>query len=145
MLVSMPKPKTTICNRGITNEKKSVEGSRRTCSVSLKNTARKPRKTLDTNALHLALVLVGEFDENVFQAGSQRTDFGNGDAVFEELLAQIVQVEMVFDQRMNGLAKNGGTANARNLPGESQSARDFGSGDFDALGALRLHVGQFAQ
>src|SRR6266446_5750065 len=115
MLVSMPKPKTTICNRGITNEKKSVEGSRRTCSVSLKNTARKPRKTLDTNALHLALVLVGEFDE------------------------------IVFDQRMNGLAKNGGTANARNLPGESQSARDFGSGDFDALGALRLHVGQFAQ
>src|SRR6266849_6397925 len=142
MLVSMPKPRTTICNRGITNEKKRVEGSRRTCSVSLKNTARKPRKTLDTNALHLALVLVGELNENVLQAGGQRPDFGNGDTVFEELLAQIVQVEMVFDQRVDGLAKNGGAANAGNLPGEAQSTRDFRSGDFHALGALRLHVGQ---
>src|SRR6266849_3920505 len=145
MLVSMPKPRTTICNRGITNEKKSVEGSRRTCSVSLKNTARKPRKTLDTNALHLALVLVGELNENVFETGSERANLTDGDSIFEELLAEIVEIEMVFDQRMNGLAKNGGAANTGNLPGEAQSARDFRSGDFHAHGALRLDVGELAQ
>src|SRR5579864_3252694 len=108
MLVSMPKPSTTICSSGITREKKSVEGSRRTCSVSLKKTARNPRKSSNTRGLQrfsrLGLMLVGQLHEDVFQAGFQRTNFADGDAVFPELLAEIAQVEVIFNERVNGLA-----------------------------------------
>src|ERR1700724_3035359 len=88
MLVSMPKPSTTICSSGITSEKKSVEGSRRTCRVSLKKTARKPRKRLDTGRLRFRLVLVGQLDENIFEAGGQRPNLADGDSVLEDLLTQ---------------------------------------------------------
>src|ERR1700730_8145883 len=145
MLVSMPRPSTTICSRGITREKKSVEGSRRTCSVSLRKTARKPRKRLDTSRLRFRLGLVGQLDENIFEAGGERTNFGDGDSVLEELLAEIVEIEMIFHKRVDGLAENGGAANAGKLPGEAERASDFGRGDFDALGAVRLHVGELAE
>src|SRR6266852_5764403 len=143
MLVSIPNPRTTIWSRGITKEKKSVEGSRRTCRVSLKKTARKPRKRSDTGRLRFRLVLVGQLDENIFKARSKRANFADGDSVFEKLLAQIVEVEMLFHQRVNGLAENRGAANAGELPGEAQGAGDLGRGDFDAHGAVRLHVRQF--
>src|SRR6202158_129020 len=145
MLVSIPKPSTTICSRGMTREKKSVEGSRRTCSVSLKKTARKPRKRLDTGRLRFRLVFVGQFHENIFEAGGERANFADGDSVLEELLAEIVEIEMLFHKRVNGLAENGGAANAGKLACEAQGARDLGRGDFDALGAVRLHVGQLAE
>src|SRR5229473_5066398 len=145
MLVSIPNPRTTIWSRGITKEKKSVEGSRRTCRVSLKKTARKPRKRSDTGRLRFRLVLVGQLDENIFKARSKRANFADGDSVFEKLLAQIVEVEMLFHQRVNGLAENRGAANAGELPGEAQGAGDLGRGDFDAHGAVRLHVRQFTE
>src|SRR5579859_6788850 len=149
MLVSMPKPSTTICSNGITSEKKSVEGSRRTCSVSLKKTARNPRNRSDMSALRqfarLGLMLVGELDENVFETRIKRANFPNGNAILTELLAQIVQVEMIFDERVNGLSKNRGAANPGNLPRESQGPGHLRRGDLDAFGAVRLDVGQFAQ
>src|SRR5882762_3165267 len=145
MLVSMPRQSTTICSNGITSEKKSVEGSRRTCSVSLKKTARKPRKRSNTGLLRLRLVLIGQLDEDVFEARLERANFTHGDSVFEKLLAKIVEVEMFFDQRVNRLAENGGAANAGELPGETQSTGDFRGRDFDALGAGGLHVRKLAQ
>src|ERR1700758_3463502 len=107
MLVSMPRPRTTICSNGITSEKKSVEGSRRTCSVSLKKTARKPRKRSNTGLLRLRLALIGQLDEDVFKARLERSNFTYRDSVFQELLAKIVEVEMFIDERVNGLAENG--------------------------------------
>src|ERR1700738_1119792 len=98
MLVSMPRPSTTICSRGITREKKSVEGSRRTCSVSLRKTARKPRKRLEQSRLRVRLVLVGQLDENIFEAGGERANFADGDTVLEGLLAGVVELEMVVDK-----------------------------------------------
>src|SRR5260370_11809344 len=145
MLVSIPNPRTTIWSRGITREKKSVEGSRRTCRVSLKKTARKPRKRSDTGRLRFRLVLVGQLDENIFEARGERPNFADGDSVLEELLAKVIEVEMLFHKRVNGLTENGGAANARNVPGEAHDACGRGRGDFDADGALRLHVGQFAE
>src|SRR6266404_992611 len=145
MLVSMPRPRTTICSSGITREKKSVEGSRRTCSVSLKNTARKPRKRSNTGLLRFRLVLIGQLDENIFEARLKRPNFAHSDSVFQELLAKIVEVEMFFDQRVNRLAENGGAANAGELPGETQSAGHLGGCDFHALGAGGLHVRKLAE
>src|SRR5579864_4315823 len=149
MLVSMPKPSTTICSNGITSEKKSVEGSRRTCSVSLKNTARNPRNRSDMSAFRqfarLGLMLVGELDENVLEARLKGANLPHGNAVSPELLAQIVQVKAVFDERVNGLSKNSSAANPGNLPRQSQSARHFWRGDFDPLSAVRLDIGQLAQ
>src|SRR6202022_4777439 len=107
LLVSMPRPSTTICSRGITSEKKSVEGSRRTCSVSLRKTARKPRKRLDTSRLRFRLVFVGQLDENIFEARGERANFPDGVSVLEELLAEIVEGEMLFQKRGDRLAQNG--------------------------------------
>src|SRR5258706_4780986 len=145
MLVSMPRPSTTICSNGITSEKKSVEGSRRTCSVSLKKTARKPRKRSNTGLLRLRVVLIGQLDEDVFEARLERANFAHNDPVFEKLPAKIVEVEMFFDQRVNRLAENGGAANAGELPGETQSAGHLGGCDFHALGAGGLHVRKLAE
>src|ERR1700756_2925195 len=104
MLVSMPRPRTTICSNGITSEKKSVEGSRRTCSDSLKRTARKPRKRSNTGLLRLRLVLIGQLDENIFEAWLERPNFAHGDPVLQKLLAKIVEVEMFIDERVNRLS-----------------------------------------
>src|SRR5579863_2483387 len=90
-------------------------------------------------------MLVGELDENVFETRLKRANFPNGNAILPELLAQIVQVEMIFDERVNGLSKNRGAANPGNLPRESQGPGHLRRGDLDAFGAVRLDVGQFAQ
>jgi hypothetical protein len=78
------------------------------------------------------LLLVGELDEDVFEAGRQRANLGDGNPIFEKLLTEIVQIEMVLDQRMDGLSENGGAADTGDLAGKSQSAGDFGGGDLDA-------------
>src|SRR5712692_4782188 len=145
MLVSMPKPSTTICNRGITREKKSVAGSRRTCSVSLYKTAPKPRKMSRTGGLQQSLVLEGELHKNVFEAGGEGANLGDGDAVFQELFAEIVEIEMVLDERMDGLPENGGAADARDLTGKTEGARYFRRGDFHAQRSVGLNLGKFAQ
>src|SRR5712664_1900888 len=90
-------------------------------------------------------MLVGEFDKDVFEAGSERTNFCDGDAVSQELLAKIVEIEMVLDERMDGLSENGGAADAGEVTREAERARDFRSGDFDAQRAGRLNVREFTQ
>src|SRR5437879_4229904 len=115
MFVSMPRPSTTICSRGITSEKNSVEGSRRTWSVSLKNTARKPRKRSNTGLLRLCLVFVRQLHENVLEARLERTNVSHGNSIFKELLAKVVEVEMFVDERVNRLAENCGATNAGKL------------------------------
>src|SRR5258706_4529162 len=85
-------------------------------------------------------MLVSELDEDVFEAGSKRTNFGDGDAVFHKLFAKIVEIEMVFDERMDGLAENGGAENAREVTREAERACNFRRGDFNAQGALWLIV-----
>src|SRR6266568_2060696 len=94
--------------------------------------------------LQQGLMLVGELDENVFEAGSERANFCDGDAVFQELFAEIVEVEMILDERVDGLSENGGAADSRDLAGEAKRAGDLGSGDFDAQSAVRLNVRQLA-
>src|SRR5260370_38414761 len=91
MLVSIPNPRTTIWSRGITREKKSVEGSRGTCRVSLKKTARKPRKRSDTGRLRFRLVLVGQLEENIFEARAQRPNLDGGESLVRAVLAWIVE------------------------------------------------------
>src|ERR1700687_6522625 len=88
-------------------------------------------------------MLVGELDEDVFEAGGKRTNFGDGNSVFHELVAEVVESETVFDKRMDRLAENGGAANAREVTREAERARNFRRGDFDAQGARRLNVGKF--
>src|SRR6266702_1240554 len=87
--------------------------------------------------LQQGLMLVGELDENVFEAGSERANFCDGDAVFQELFAVIVEVEMILDERVDGLSENGGAADSPDLAGEAKRASDLGSGDFDAQSAVR--------
>ena len=67
-------------------------------------------------------MLVGELDENIFEAGSERANFGYRDAIFEEFLAELVQIEMVVDERVDGLAENRGAANDSGA-GERNAAR----------------------
>src|SRR5216684_949445 len=90
-------------------------------------------------------MLVGEFDEDVFEAGSEGTNLGDGDAVFQELFTEIVEIEMVFDERMDGLPENGGAADAGEVTREAESAGNFRRSDFNAQCALRLNVGEFAE
>src|SRR2546430_14011689 len=52
---------------------------------------------------------------------------------------------MVFDERMDGLTENRGAADAGEVTRESERARDFGRGDFNAQSALRLNVREFAE
>src|SRR5713226_8356654 len=90
-------------------------------------------------------MLVGEFDKDVFEAGSERTNFCDGDAVSQELSAEIVEIEMVLDERVDGLTENGGAADAGEVTRESERARDFRCGDFNAQRAGRLNVREFTQ
>src|SRR5260370_17080759 len=100
---------------------------------------------LGMGGLQQGLMLVGERDENVLEAGSGRANFCDGDAVFQELFAEIVEVEMILDERVDGLSENGGAADSRDLAGEAKRASDLGRGDFDAQSAVRLNVRQLAE
>src|SRR5260370_10737512 len=90
-------------------------------------------------------MLVGEVDDDVFEAGSERTNLSDGKAVFQELGAEIVETEMVFDEGMDGLTENGGAADAGEVAREAKSSRDFRSGDFNAQRAGGLDVREFAK
>ena len=90
-------------------------------------------------------MLGGELDEDVFEAGSERTNLGDSNAVLQELVAKVIQIESVIDERMDGLSENGGAANAGKLAGETQRAGNFGRGDFHAISAMRLDVREFPQ
>src|SRR5260370_5884479 len=95
---------------------------------------------LRTGGLQQSLMLVGEFDEDILEAGSERANLGDGNILFQKLVAEVVKIAMVLNERMNGLPEDGGAANAGNLARETERARNFRRGDFDAQGALRLHV-----
>ena len=41
------------------------------------------------------LVLVGEFDENILEARSERPNFSDGHAMMQQLVAEVVQIENV--------------------------------------------------
>ena len=88
-------------------------------------------------------MLVGELDEDVFEAGSERANFGDSDAVLQELVPEIIKIEAVFDERVDGLPENGGAADAGNLAGKTERARNFGRGNFNSQRALRLNVRKF--
>src|SRR5260370_41021292 len=90
-------------------------------------------------------MLVGEFDKDVFEAGSERANFCDGDAVFQELSAEIIEIEMVLDERVDGLTENGGAADAGEVTRESERASDFRRGDFNAQRALTLDVGKLSE
>src|SRR5258708_33082916 len=100
---------------------------------------------LRTGGLQQSLMLVSEFDEDILEAGSERANLGDGNILFQKLVAEVVKIAMVLNERMNGLPEDGGAANAGNLARETERARNFRRGDFDAQGALRLHVGKFAE
>src|SRR5258708_3359063 len=100
---------------------------------------------LRTSGLQQRLMLVGEFDEDILEAGSERANLGDGNILFQKLVAEVVKIAMVLNERMNGLPEDGGAANAGNLARETERAGNFRRGDFDAQGALRLHVGKLAE
>jgi len=54
---------------------------------------------------------------------------------FQELVAKVVEITMIVDERMNGLSEDGGAANAGNVARETERARNFRRGDFDAQSA----------
>jgi len=56
-----------------------------------------------------------------------------------------VKVEVVIDQRMDGLAKNSCAANSGYLASESQRARDFRSRNFHSYRSRRLDVWKFTK
>src|SRR6266446_5492125 len=90
-------------------------------------------------------MLVREFDEDIFEAGSKGTNLGDGDTVLQELFAQVVEIEVVFDEGVNGLSEDGGATDAMEMAREAERARDFGRGDFHAHGSVRLNVGELAE
>src|SRR6202521_6134552 len=90
-------------------------------------------------------MFVGELNKDVFEAGSERANFGDGNAVLQELVAEVVEIESVFDERMDGLAENGRATDAGEVTRESKSARDFRCGDFNAQRAGGLDIRKFAK
>src|SRR5271169_1729441 len=100
---------------------------------------------LDTGGLQERLMLVGELDEDVFEAGCKWTNFGHGNAILQELFAEIIEIEMVVNERVDGLPKNGCAANAGKLASETKRAGNFRRRDFHAQGAVRLDVRKFPQ
>src|SRR6516164_8128938 len=107
--------------------------------------ALKPRKGLTTGGLLRALPLGRQLDENVFKTRSERADLGNGDALPLELLAEMFEIKVVVDQSVNRLAENGRAPDSRDHPGVAQREGYLWRGDFYPVGALWLHIGQFAQ
>ena len=51
-------------------------------------------------------MFVSKLHENIFQARRQRPNLCHGDAFLQKLLAQVVQIEVVVNQRVDGLAEN---------------------------------------
>src|SRR5258708_32334103 len=100
---------------------------------------------LRTSGLQQRLMLVGEFDEDILEAGSERANLGDGNILFQKLVAEVVKIAMVLNERMNGLPEDGGASNAGNLARETERAGNFRRGDFDAQGALRLQAGKLAE
>src|ERR1700686_754368 len=90
-------------------------------------------------------MFVREFDKDVFQRGGEGADFGDDDALLQQLIAQVIEVEVVIDKRVDGLAKDGGSADAGDGAGEAQSAGYRRSGDCNTIGAGGMDVGHFAQ
>src|SRR5882724_1516797 len=84
--------------------------------------APKPRKKLRTGGLQHGLMLVGELDEDIFEAGSERTNLGDGNAVLQELFAEIVEIETILDKRVDGLSENRGAADAGEMARKAERA-----------------------
>jgi hypothetical protein len=55
---------------------------------------------------------IGEFHKDVFETRGKRANLGDGDIAFQEQAAKVIEVEMVLDESMDGLAKNCCAANA---------------------------------
>src|SRR5271170_1180363 len=87
-------------------------------------------------------MFVGEFNEDIFQAGGQRANVRYGDAVFLQLGSQVAEIEVVFDQCVDGFAKNGRAANAGNMPRGAQGTSDLRGDDLDAVCPSRLNIGK---
>src|SRR5579859_260362 len=100
---------------------------------------------LRTFFLRLRLMLVGELDEDVFQTGRERANFGDGDILFFKVPAKKFERKIVVNEGVDGLTENGGAANAGKRASGAQRACDFGRGDFDAQRSLRLNFGKFAE
>src|SRR5882724_3486404 len=100
---------------------------------------------LFTFGLQHCLMLVGQLDKNVFQAGRKRANFADGNTFVFEAAAQSIERKIVVNESVNRLAKNCGAANAGEFAGGAQSPSDFRRGDFDAHRARRLDFGEFAK
>src|SRR5215813_2392350 len=100
---------------------------------------------LCTVDLQFCLMAVGEFDKNVFETRSERTDFRDGDAAIRKRAAKVVEIKMIVDERMNRLTKDCRAANAGEFANGAKSASDFRSGDFDSQSSCRLDFGKFAK
>src|SRR5882724_13194196 len=100
---------------------------------------------LFTFGLQHCLMLVGQLDKNVFQAGRKRSNFGDGNTFVFEATAQTIERKIVVNESVNRLAKDCGAANAGKFAGGAQSASDFRRGYFDAHRARRLDFGKFAK
>ena len=86
-----------------------------------------------------------QLDENVFKTGSKRADLRDSNTVLFQLRAKMVEVQMLVNECVNRLAENGCAANSRDRTGVAQRESYLRHCDFYPVGALRLHIGQFAE
>src|SRR3974390_181810 len=91
------------------------------------------------------LMAEGELDEDIFQGGGERANLSDVNGLLFELLAKMAEIEVVVDQRVNGLAEDGGAANAADGASGAKRLCDVWSGDFDAVSAGRIDLGKLAK
>src|SRR5690348_5612101 len=91
------------------------------------------------------LVLVGQLDEDVFEAGGEGPDIGDANFTLQQGVAERIKIEVLFHERVNRLPENGRAAKAGNLANEAEGSSYLGRVDFDAPCAGGLNVGQLLQ
>src|SRR5690349_2509771 len=107
--------------------------------------APKPRKKSRMGNFLEVPVLVGQLDEDVFEAGGEGADIGDANVTLEQGGPEGVEIDVVFDEGVDGLPENSSAAKSGNLANETEGSSDFRSVDFDAPGAAGLEVGKLLE
>src|SRR6516225_8313397 len=100
------------------------------------------RNGLRMRCLQFLLLLLGEFDKNIFEARPKGADLLNDDRAPRGLRFESFKIGVLVDEGVDRLSEYGGVADVRHLAHHAQRLSDFGSTDLDAPGPLGIHVGQ---
>ena len=63
-------------------------------------------------------MLVGQFDEDIFKRGRERADFRDDNTLFKQLLAEMIEVEIIVDEGVVKAAPGRGRLIRRKLHSE---------------------------